>query len=316
MDIFLFLVSLAIWVVYALVSTGAPTPSSLGKFELKRRSKKGTKALSELDREERFKDVYFMHQIISTLLFATAVTLTLIFIGWLWGVVVVVVACILINTLATREFMIKSSSFVVGKIEPFLIKLSKKWPKLFKYIRDYRFQDTSRYKRVHSKEELIHVLSNSPDALTETENKIVKSGLSFSEKIVRSVMTDRSNIKYVKSSEFLGPVVLDELHSYGHSRLPVVEGDIDHIIGILYLRDLLSLDQKKSATAESYMDKKVYYIKPDESLDKALKTFIKVRHHLLVVIDDDSNTLGIISLEDVIEELIGQKIVDEDDIIV
>jgi putative hemolysin len=82
----------------------------------------------------------------------------------------------------------------------------------------------------------------------------------------------------------------------------------------VHLRDLLSLDVRESKTAEQLMEKKVYYIRHDDSLQHALAAFIKTRHHLFVVINESRETVGLLSLEDVLECLIGQKIIDEDDV--
>ncbi len=131
---------------------------------------------------------------------------------------------------------------------------------------------------------------------------------------VDSVMTPRSVIDFIKQSEFLGPLVLDELHALGHSRLPVIADDLDHVVGVLHLRDLLSLDVKRSVTAEKAMEKKVYYIREDDTLEHALSAFIRTRHHLFIVINKNRETVGLLTLEDVMESLIGRRIVDEDDI--
>jgi CBS domain containing-hemolysin-like protein len=82
----------------------------------------------------------------------------------------------------------------------------------------------------------------------------------------------------------------------------------------LHLRDLLSLDVKRSTTAEKAMEKKVYYIHEKDTLEHALAAFLKTRHHLFIVINDQRETVGLVTLEDVLETLIGRRIVDEDDI--
>jgi CBS domain containing-hemolysin-like protein len=126
-------------------------------------------------------------------------------------------------------------------------------------------------------------------------------------------MTPQSVIKYIDKKEFLGPLVLNDLHKHGHSRLPVINDDINHVVGILYLKDLLTLDVKKSATAEKIMEPKVYYIRADQTLGHALAAFLKTHHHLFIVVNEYRETVGLLTLEDVIEALIGRKIIDEFD---
>ncbi len=94
----------------------------------------------------------------------------------------------------------------------------------------------------------------------------------------------------------------------------MIKGDIDHVVGILHLRDLLSLDVRRSVTAEKAMEKKVYYIHQNDTAEHALAAFLKTRHHLFIVINAQRETVGLVTLEDVLEALLGRQIVDEDDI--
>jgi len=103
------------------------------------------------------------------------------------------------------------------------------------------------------------------------------------------------------------------LHQKGHSRLPVIDGDIDHVIGILHLQSLLALDIKRSVTAEKAMEPRVYYIRQDQTLQHALAAFLRTHHHLFIVVNEFRETVGLLTLEDVIEALLGRKIIDEFD---
>jgi CBS domain containing-hemolysin-like protein len=75
----------------------------------------------------------------------------------------------------------------------------------------------------------------------------------------------------------------------------------------------LTLDRKKSVTAERAMEPRVFYIHEDQTLRHALAAFLRTHHHLFVVVNEFRETVGLLSLEDVIEALLGQKIVDEFD---
>jgi magnesium and cobalt transporter len=169
------------------------------------------------------------------------------------------------------------------------------------------------YHRFDSREELQRLIDQSTGVLTDDEKTLIVHGLSFADQRVESIMTPKSMIKSIKKSEFLGPLVLSEIHELGHSRLPVIGTDIDHVVGVLHLNDLLSLDVKQSVTAEKAMESKVFYISHDDTLEHALAAFIESRHHLFIVINDFRETVGLLTLENVIEALIGRKIVDEDD---
>lgn len=129
-------------------------------------------------------------------------------------------------------------------------------------------------------------------------------------------MTPRGVIDTVAKSDVIGPLLLDDLHKTGHSRFPVTDGDIDHIVGILHIRSLLTLDHgKKTSRVEKAMDKKIYFIDQDQKLERALSAFIKTRHHMFIVVNGYRETAGILTLEDTLEALLGRKILDEFDVV-
>jgi CBS domain containing-hemolysin-like protein len=124
-------------------------------------------------------------------------------------------------------------------------------------------------------------------------------------------MTPRHDIIGISKTDFLGPLMLNDLHKVGHSWLPVMDGDLDHIIGILNIKGLMTLDKKKSVTVDKAMQSKVYYVRDDQTLHHALVALLHTHHHLLIVINEARETVGILTLEDIIEALLGRQIVDE-----
>jgi CBS domain containing-hemolysin-like protein len=158
-----------------------------------------------------------------------------------------------------------------------------------------------------------HLITHSQHILTNDEKSLFTHGLRFATRKVNEVMTARGQITSIGAKEMLGPLVLDDLHKTGHTRFPVIDKDVDHVIGLLHIQDLLSLDNKKSVTAEKAMEPRVFYIHQDQTLHHALMAFLRTHHHLFIVVNDDQETVGVISLEDTIEALIGHKIVDEFD---
>jgi metal transporter CNNM len=170
--------------------------------------------------------------------------------------------------------------------------------------------------RVHSKEELYkildeHKVSDYSD-LDKEEIRIVRHALSFGNKQVREVMIPRRSVVSVSADEVIGPIVIDELHKSGHSRFPVTaDKKSQNFIGTLYLRDLVGLN--KTSVAKQLMRSEVNYIHEEQTLDYALKVFLKTNHHLLVVVNTFEEFVGVISLEDVIEQILGRQIIDEFD---
>lgn len=169
---------------------------------------------------------------------------------------------------------------------------------------------------VYSKEELYKILEEheiSKDSdIEEDEVQIVRHALSFGDKQVRMVMTPRSVVNTVSASDDIGPVLLDELHKTGHSRFPVFNDEqSQNFVGTLYLRDLVGIDA--GGKVKNYMSKKVYYVHEEQPLDHALKAFLSTSHHLLIVVNTFEEYVGVVTMEDIIEEIIGREITDEFD---
>jgi len=168
---------------------------------------------------------------------------------------------------------------------------------------------------IFTKDELVKIIeehSQSEDSdVREEELRIVDHALRFGEKHIRDVMTPRSVIKGIEQDEVLSPEVLNELHESGLSRFPVYKESIDHVVGTLFIRDLLQIEGK--TTAKEAMEKKVYFVNEKQNLDQVLNAFFKTKHHLYIVINEFSEVVGLITIEDVIEEILGRQIVDEFD---
>jgi metal transporter CNNM len=166
--------------------------------------------------------------------------------------------------------------------------------------------------KVHSKDELLEILQHTGahGQISADEIKIAASALTFGEENIGKVMTPFSVVKTVEESDVLTPVMLDELHDSGFSRFPV-RGKGDHFVGTLYFRDAVNM--QTSHTVSNIMRKDVYYVNESASLDQALKAFLKTQHHLFMVVNEYEDVVGVISIEDILERIIGKRIVDEFD---
>lgn len=310
---FLVVITSALFLLLLVVAGIRPQHALVSRFELERRSKKDRDAKVALRREKLLPDVLSLQQVVIALLLVAVVLLSVVTFGWLIGVIASVVIVLLYGSLARLAPIAFVSRKVYGAIEPRLLRAVKKFHTPLRLIRSVSPESGADYHRFDSREELQQLIQNSSDVLTDNQRRLLVNGLSFPDVRVESIMTPRLAIKTIKKSEFLGPLVLSELHNAGLSRLPVITTDVDHVVGILHLRDLLSLDIKRSVTAEKAMEAKVYYIRHDDTLEHALAAFLKTRHHLFIVINEARETVGLVTLEDVIEALLGRKILDEDD---
>lgn len=168
---------------------------------------------------------------------------------------------------------------------------------------------------LYQKEDVIELLEkqqHQPDnRMTADELKIVSSALTFSDKLIRDVMTPKRVVKMVRATDSIGPVLMSELHKSGFSRFPVYSDNPDKVTGTLYLHDLVSV--KAEGTVANKMKKTVYYVNEEKPLGHALQAFLKTKHHLFIVVNSFEEVVGIITIEDVLEQVVGKRIVDEFD---
>lgn len=148
--------------------------------------------------------------------------------------------------------------------------------------------------------------------ISDEELDVVVHALSFGELTVEQVMVPRRVVVMASSSDVIGPILMDELHDSGHSRFPVhIDGDKDKIVGTLYLHDLV--EAKHGGSVKDVARRSVYYAHEDQTLYQLLHAFLKTKHHLFIVVNSFEEYVGIITIEDVIEQIIGHKIEDEFD---
>lgn len=292
-----------------------PQLSSHSRFELQRRVRAGdSEAELLLKRHMLLRDIFSLQRVISAILLVVLSVIGVELFHWAVGFLISILIALEAGALARVSLWQKYSQKLYEKYEAKILVVIEKYPAIFRTIRSVAPIPNDHYD-IESKDELLSMVKQSGDVLTKDEKRLVINGLSFNEISIDTVMTPRSMIESVKSDELLGPLVLDDLHKKGYSRFPVVKDDIDHVVGILYVQDLLMIDPKsKSRRADAVMDKNVYYIRNDRSLKYALAAFLKAQRHLFVVVNEFRETVGLLSLEDVIEALLGRKIVDEFDV--
>ena len=306
---------LGVFLLLVMVSGVVPLRASMSMFELERRRAKGDKAAEKsLQREAVLADILSLQRVISALLLVVLVTFLVATFGWLPGVIVSLLVALEYGSIARLSFLRQRSQRLYETYEERIIVLAKKHGRGFLRLVRSISPATPIERRLESREELEHLVTGAGTLLSGDEKKLIIHGLTFGEKEVGDVMTPRGVIDSIGKKELLGPLVLDDLHKTGHSRFPVIDGDIDHVVGMLHIHELFTLDAKRSSlTAEKAMEPKVFYIREDQTLEHALAGFLRTHHHLFIVINEFRETVGVISLEDVIEALLGRRIVDEFD---
>ncbi len=313
MDILLWIVYLLLLVCLLIVLGIHPQLSSHSRFELQRRAKKGDQeALLLLKRHSLLRDLFSLQRVLAAILLVLLSFIGIQLFHWSLGLLASFVIALESGAIARMSPLQKYSQKLYEAWEGKILLFIERHPYMFRAIRSVSPVPNDAYD-IESKEELLEMVKQSGEALSNHDRQLIVNGLTFSKVKVKTVMTPKSMIESVSKDEILGPLVLNDLYKTGYSRLPVIDGDIDHVVGMLYVQDLLSLENKRSQRASAVMEKKVFYIRDDQTLDKALAAFIRTRHHLFVVVNEFRETVGLLSLEDVIEALLGRKIIDEFD---
>jgi putative hemolysin len=146
--------------------------------------------------------------------------------------------------------------------------------------------------------------------IKEEEREFIHNIFQFDDTNTSEIMTPRADMFIIDVNEELK---LEKIVKSGFTRIPVIEGDIDHVVGILNIKDLL-LHQ---ATCERGVDvrkimREPYFVPENKKLDSLLQQFKKRKQHMAIVIDEHGGVSGLITLEDALEEIVGE-IVDETD---
>ena len=143
----------------------------------------------------------------------------------------------------------------------------------------------------------------SSNATTKEEKKILQGIVNFGNTETTQVMCPRMDI-FALSSEEEYSEVIKKIIKHGHSRIPVFEDNIDNVIGILYTKDLIP-HINKNIFKWNKIIREPFFVPENKKLDDLLKEFQEMKNHLAIVVDEYGGTSGIISLEDIIEEIVG-----------
>ena len=285
--------------------------NEVSDFELKRRAAANDPDATEaMAVNQEVPLLESLRYVVVTLVGVMMVTILVVGFGVLTGVLLGVAGLVLAPVAQRLDFVCKIADRFANDVQPYALKAVEWLRPVLSWLRDRQL--TEHETRIYSHEELISVVEQSPDVLTRDQVARLKASLAFDEHTVSDVMTPASVIDTVAATETLGPLVLDQLHKTGHSRFPVIAGDIHHVVGVLDMKNLIDLKSGQKTVKEA-MDPRVFYIHADQDLEYALHAFLRTHHHLFIVVNDYRETVGLLSLEDVVEALIGKKIVDEFD---
>ena len=154
----------------------------------------------------------------------------------------------------------------------------------------------------------------SSEGTSKEEQKILEGIVSFGNTETKQIMSPRIDIFAVEIDEPFD-VVLSKIIEKGYSRIPVYRDHIDHIEGVLFVKDLIPYIEHKTFEWQTLL-RTPFFVPENMKLDNLLKDFQGMKNHLAIVVDEYGGTSGLVSLEDVIEEIVGDisDEFDDDDI--
>lgn len=167
---------------------------------------------------------------------------------------------------------------------------------------------------IHSEDELKLIIAESEEggAIEPSERELIQNVFDFDDRVVRQVMVPRMRISAIKSEVTIREA-MDILLKEGYSRFPVYEHSLDEIIGIVFAKDIVRayVDEQSQKSLRDVM-RSVQYVPETKPIDSLLRDFQRKKIQMAIVVSEFGGTIGLVTLEDILEELVGD-IQDEHD---
>ncbi len=166
-----------------------------------------------------------------------------------------------------------------------------------------------------TEEELYDIIDTIEEegVMDEEQGDLIKSALDFSDTHAADVMTMRGDIVAIDAS-LPNEEILARVRDSVHSRLPVYAGDLDHVLGLIHIRSFIREYLKNPDVDIRSLLIPAYHVKPEAMIDDLLTEMRQHKFYLAIVSDEEGKTVGLVTIEDFLEELVGE-IWDEDDVV-
>jgi CBS domain containing-hemolysin-like protein len=166
---------------------------------------------------------------------------------------------------------------------------------------------------IHSEEELKLIIAESEEggAIESSERELIQNVFDFDNRIIKQVMVPRFKISGMPAVSSLEEAVAI-LFKEGYSRYPVFESGLDEIVGVVHTKDIMRHYIGKTGKSLGEIAHKAYYVTENKAIDEVLREFQRKKVQMAIVVSEYGGTIGIVTLEDILEELVGE-IQDEHD---
>lgn len=302
LEVLILIIATLMALLIAAVEAWQLAPSSLSEAELQRRSAAGdTHAGHELKRRAMAPLFFAIQRIVISLLVvamvgALAVALPL----WL-ALIAAFSGLLAVGVISAHGWLVRPVSRAQRTFEPKVWKLAEKSAVILRLFAPHRVAEQS---AIASKDELRQLIRQDRSVLGESERQLLLGAMAFPETGVVEAMVPRSKIVSIDEKETVGPLLLDRLHKAGHNVFPVVRKDLDRISGLLYMSDLVPLDPDLKDVKDA-LRPRVHYLSHKARLADVLAASLQSGRQLFIVVDDNANTLGLITLRDALVKLLG-----------
>ncbi|MTI83083.1 MAG: HlyC/CorC family transporter [Firmicutes bacterium] len=171
-------------------------------------------------------------------------------------------------------------------------------------LRKIGVSPASEQEQSHSEEELQMLVSESYKGgnLDKNEWRLLKNVFEFEKRVVKDVMVPRPEVVFLDRNKSLKDN-LDLARESGHTRFPLCDGDTDNVVGLIHIKDLFRLDEESSLDG---INRGIMIIPEATHLDRQLQEFQQSHQHMALVVDEYGGTAGIVTMENILEELVGE----------
>jgi CBS domain containing-hemolysin-like protein len=174
-------------------------------------------------------------------------------------------------------------------------------------LRMFGVRPTAEGQPAQSQEELRMLISHSEKAglLSEENREIIEGVFQFSKRTARQIMVPRTDVAVLSTKKSIEEN-LEIIRSARHTRYPLCEGTLDQTIGLIHVKDLLLAQLRGPGRSLSELKREILFVPENSTVEALLSQFIEVKTHMAVVLDEYGGASGIVSLENITEELFGQ----------
>ncbi|WP_242916133.1 hemolysin family protein [Pontibacter liquoris] len=160
---------------------------------------------------------------------------------------------------------------------------------------------------VHSAEELRLLFEQSVEsgAIQDSQHELIENVFQFNERMVKQIQVPRTKMVAI-DVHIAEQDLMEVIFTEGYSRLPVYDGNIDNIVGILYVKDILSIMRLGEPIVIEQLMRPAYFVPETKKINLLLKQFQRRHMHMAVATDEFGGVSGIVTIEDIIEELVGE----------